>query len=165
MPSLPSASLPPPSAAEPPRQAFAQVRQWQSREPLLRQGDLPAGKVSGATSATAACSKVGAAGMISGVSSATGASGAIGGAGGAESGSVAGGAGGAASAPGGGEGRLLARWRVGQAVRARLREVVVGPLNRLEWALRVELEGGVSGSRGGWRRWRRGVHLPTLLPE
>ena len=42
-----------------------------------------------------------------------------------------------------GEGRLLARWRGpgGQAVRARLREVVVGPLNRLEWALRVELEG------------------------
>ena len=40
-----------------------------------------------------------------------------------------------------GEGRLLARGRVGQAVRARLREEVVGPLNRLEWALRVELEG------------------------
>ena len=40
-----------------------------------------------------------------------------------------------------GEGRLLARWRVGQAVRARLREVVEGPLNLLEWALRVELEG------------------------
>ena len=38
-----------------------------------------------------------------------------------------------------GEGRLLARGR--QAVRARLREGVVGPLNRLEWALRVELEG------------------------
>ena len=38
-----------------------------------------------------------------------------------------------------GEGRLLARWRGpgGQAVRARLREVVVGPLNRLEWALQA----------------------------
>ena len=40
-----------------------------------------------------------------------------------------------------GDGRLLARWREGQAVRARLREVVVGPLNQLEWELRVELEG------------------------
>lgn len=38
-------------------------------------------------------------------------------------------------------GRLLARWRVGRAVRAGLREEEVGPLNRLEWALRVELEG------------------------
>ena len=37
-----------------------------------------------------------------------------------------------------GEGRLLARWRGGQAVRARLREVVERPLNRLEWVLRVE---------------------------
>ena len=40
-----------------------------------------------------------------------------------------------------GEGRLLARGRVGQAVRARLREEEVVPLNRLEWALRAELEG------------------------
>lgn len=38
------------------------------------------------------------------------------------------------------EGRLLARRRVGQAVRARLREEEVGPLNRLEWALRAEPE-------------------------
>ena len=39
------------------------------------------------------------------------------------------------------EGRLLARGRVGQAVRARFREEEVGPLNRLEWALRAELVG------------------------
>ncbi len=38
-------------------------------------------------------------------------------------------------------GRLLARWRVGRAVRAGLREEVVGSLNRLEWVLQVELEG------------------------
>ena len=37
-----------------------------------------------------------------------------------------------------GEGRLLARWREGQAVRARLREVAERPLNRLEWALQAE---------------------------
>lgn len=40
-----------------------------------------------------------------------------------------------------GEGRLLARLRVGQVVRARLREVAERPLNRLEWVLRVEREG------------------------
>jgi hypothetical protein len=39
------------------------------------------------------------------------------------------------------ERRLLAWGRVGQAVRARLREEEVGPLNRLEWALRAEPEG------------------------
>ena len=36
-----------------------------------------------------------------------------------------------------GEGRLLARLRVGQVVRARLREVAERPLNRLEWALQA----------------------------
>ena len=49
-----------------------------------------------------------------------------------------------------GEGRLLARWRGpgGQAVRARLREVVVGPLNRLEWALQAEPVGRLQREPG-----------------
>ena len=38
-------------------------------------------------------------------------------------------------------GRLPEQLRVGLAERLRPRGAVVGPLNRLEWALRVELEG------------------------
>ena len=47
-----------------------------------------------------------------------------------------------------GEGRLLARWREGQAVRARLREEEVGPLNRLEWALQAEPVGRLQREPG-----------------
>ena len=154
MPSLPSASLPPPPC---PRPALARVRQWQSRELLLRQGRLrlrvkfPGGfghcrLFQGRGGGNDFRCFLGHGGFRShwrrgwsgiGLSCWR--------AGGPLAHQVAGSGFGAG--------------RVGQAVRARLREVVVGPLNRLEWALRVELEGRLSGSRGGWRRWRRGVHL------